>query len=107
MSKNTNIDFYWEKECLHLFLAEYGAILFIVADNEDMHKSLNEFEFRPDFITDYGVSCNRVDHLEFRRHHFFSVAYDQIHFRFVGNTRSRLNSNFTQGQNTNYGVDCP
>ena len=32
-------------------------ILFILAGNEDMHKSLDEFEFRPDPTTDYGVSC--------------------------------------------------
>ena len=28
-----------------------------LAYNEDMHKSLDEFEFRPDPTTDYGVSC--------------------------------------------------
>ena len=32
-------------------------ILFILAGNEDMHKISNEFEFRPDRTTDYGVSC--------------------------------------------------
>ena len=32
-------------------------ILFILADNEDMHKISDEFEFRPDWATDYGVSC--------------------------------------------------
>ena len=30
---------------------------FILAGNEDMHKISNEFEFRPDRTTDYGVSC--------------------------------------------------
>ena len=29
----------------------------IIAGNEDMHKSLDEFEIRPDPTTDYGVSC--------------------------------------------------
>ena len=41
----------------HIFLAVFDRILFIVAGNEDMHKSLDEFEFRPDPTTDYGVSC--------------------------------------------------
>ena len=32
-------------------------ILLILAGNEDMHKISDEFEFRPDRTTDYGVSC--------------------------------------------------
>ena len=32
-------------------------IFFILAGNEDMHESLDEFEFRQDPTTDYGVSC--------------------------------------------------
>ena len=39
------------------FSAVFDRILFILAGNEDMHKSLDEFEFRPDPTTDYGVSC--------------------------------------------------
>ena len=35
----------------------FYPILFILAGNEDMHKILDEFEFRPDRATDYGVSC--------------------------------------------------
>ena len=31
--------------------------LFKLAGNEDMHNILDEFEFRPDVTTDYGVSC--------------------------------------------------
>ena len=31
--------------------------LIILAGNEDMHKILDEFDFRPDWTTDYGVSC--------------------------------------------------
>ena len=31
-------------------------IFFILAGNEDNHKSWDEFEFRPDPITDYRVS---------------------------------------------------
>ena len=35
----------------------FYPILFILAGNEDIHKILDEFEFRPDRTTDYGVSC--------------------------------------------------
>ena len=34
----------------------FDWIFFILAGNEDMRKSYNEFEFRPDPTTDYGVS---------------------------------------------------
>ena len=36
----------------------FDPILFILAGNKDMHKISNEFEFRPDRTTDYGVSCS-------------------------------------------------
>ena len=32
-------------------------IFFILAGNEDMHESLDEFEFQQDPTTDYGVRC--------------------------------------------------
>ena len=35
----------------------FYPILFILAGNEDMHKISDEFEFRPNRATDYGVSC--------------------------------------------------
>ena len=41
----------------HIFSAVFDRILFILAGIEDMHKSLDEFELRPDPTTDYGVSC--------------------------------------------------
>ena len=46
-----------EKWCLHLFSVVFYFILFILAGNKDMHKISDEFEFRPDWTTDYGVSC--------------------------------------------------
>ena len=48
-----------------------------------MHKSLDEFEFRPDPTTDLGVSCPWAS--KNRSCHFSSVAIDKIHFKFVGN----------------------
>ena len=40
-----------------LFSAVFYLILFILAGNDDMHESLEEFEFLPDQTTDCGVSC--------------------------------------------------
>ena len=40
-----------------LFSIAIDPILFKLAGNEDMHNILDEFEFRPDRTTDYGVSC--------------------------------------------------
>ena len=39
------------------FSVAIDAILFKLAGNEDMLNILDEFEFRPDLTTDYGVSC--------------------------------------------------
>ena len=35
----------------------FDRILFILAGNDDIHKSWDEFEIRPILITDYRVSC--------------------------------------------------
>ena len=35
----------------------FHLIFFIPVGNQDLHKSMDEFEFRSDPITDYGVSC--------------------------------------------------
>ena len=36
---------------------DIDPIFFKLAGNKDMHNIMNEFEFRPDRTTDYGVSC--------------------------------------------------
>ena len=41
----------------HVFLTVFDRILFILAGNDDIHKSLHEFEIRPDPTTDNRVSC--------------------------------------------------
>ena len=46
-----------EKTVSPLFLGCLHLILFILAGNDDMHESPNEFEFPSDWITDCGVSC--------------------------------------------------
>ena len=40
-----------------LFLGFFYPILFILAGNDDMHESSEEFEFPLDLTTDCGVSC--------------------------------------------------
>ena len=46
-----------EKAVLPLFLGCFYLIPFILAGNDDMHESSEEFEFLPDWTTDCGVSC--------------------------------------------------
>ena len=46
-----------KNRCHHFFSVAIDPILFKLAGNEDMHNTLDEFEFRPDQTTDYGVSC--------------------------------------------------
>ena len=41
----------------HVFSNAFYWILFILAGNDYMHESLDEFEIWPDWTTDYGVSC--------------------------------------------------
>ena len=40
------------------FSAVFHLFLFILAGNNDMHESWDEFEFQPDWTTDCGVSCS-------------------------------------------------
>ena len=46
-----------KKWCCHFFSAVFNQILFILADNDDMHESSKEFDFLPDPTTDCRVSC--------------------------------------------------
>ena len=46
-----------DKKVLPLFLGCFYPILFILADNDEMHVSSEDFEIQPDAITDCGVSC--------------------------------------------------
>ena len=38
-----------------VFSTVFDRVLLLIAGNDAMHKSLNEFEIRPDPTTDYGV----------------------------------------------------
>ena len=41
----------------HVFSNVFDLIHFILSGNDDIHKSLNEFEIRRDPTMDYGVGC--------------------------------------------------
>ena len=43
-----------EKWCCHFFSAILDQIIFILAGNYDIHKSLDEFKIWPDPIRDYS-----------------------------------------------------
>ena len=41
------------KQCIHFFSAVLDLILFILAGNDNIHESLDEFEIRPDSTTGF------------------------------------------------------
>ena len=51
------IELQWEKRRHHVFSNVFDPIHFILAGNDDIHTSLNEFEIRRDPTMDYGVGC--------------------------------------------------
>ena len=46
-----------EKTAHHIFSNVFDRIHFILAGNDDIQKSLNEFEIRRHLTMDYGVNC--------------------------------------------------
>ena len=46
-----------KKNGCHFFSAIFYSILFILAGNDDMHESSEEFEFLPDLTIDCRVNC--------------------------------------------------
>ena len=51
------IELQWGKRCHHIFSNVFELIHFILASNDDIHTSLNEFEILRDPTMDYGVGC--------------------------------------------------
>ena len=47
----------WKNGVIMFSLTFFDEIHFILAGNDDIHKSLNEFEIRRDPTMDYGVGC--------------------------------------------------
>ena len=58
MSGKISKDLYLEKSCEHSSLFIFDTIILILAGNEDMHESLDEFKFRPDTTTNSRVICH-------------------------------------------------
>ena len=56
----------------------FGPILLLLSSNENMHESLDDFEFSPDLADDYGVSCTLS--VEHNCIHYFVAAIDLILF---------------------------
>ena len=46
-----------KNQCHHVISVDIDPIFFKLAGNKDIHNIMNEFEFRPDRTTGYGVSC--------------------------------------------------
>ena len=82
-----------------------------------MHKILDEFEFRPDRIIDYGVSCpwacKKISHRFIMRKcclHASSFIFDWIIIKVAGNQdrhKSLVEFDFGPNQTTHFGVTCP
>ena len=53
----SQIGLQWGKRCHHIFSNVFDRIHFILAGNDDIYKSLNEFHIRRDPIMDYRVGC--------------------------------------------------
>ena len=56
--KKIPIGLYWEKRCLLFFYAVLDLILFMLAGNDNKHKSFGEFQIQSDLIRDHRVSCS-------------------------------------------------
>ena len=57
MATNSSHRVIMEKTVLPLFLSCFSSDPFILAGNDDIHGSSEEFEIQPDPTTDCGVSC--------------------------------------------------
>ena len=100
-----------------LFLGCFYPIHFILAGNEDMHKISDEFEFRPDRTTDYGVSCpwasKKNPHILIMGKcclHASSFIFYRIIIKTAGNQGRHKSSeefDFGPDQTTHFGVTCP
>ena len=85
-----------KNRCHHVISVDIDPIFFKLAGNKDMHNIMNEFEFRPDRTTDYGV--------------VITVEIDPIFFKLAGNKDMHNIMNefeFRPDRTTEYGVSCP
>ena len=92
-------------------------LILILAGDVDMHKISDEFEFRPDRTTDYGVSCpwtsKQISHRLIMGKcclHASSFIFDRIIIKVAGNQdwhKSSVEFEFGPNQTTHFGVTCP
>ena len=57
VSMATQIVLLFEKRCWHFFSIVIDGTLFILTGNDDINKSLDEFEIRPEPTMDHRASC--------------------------------------------------
>ena len=91
-------------------LRYFNWILFIFAGNEDMHKSLDEFEIRPDATTVFFFLQHIGFQWEKRHHYVFSNVFDRIHLILAGKDDIHKSLNefeIRRDPIMNYGVGCP
>ena len=81
-----------------------------------MHKISDEFEFRPDQTTDYGVSCpwaSKNSHRLIRGKWYLYASlfiFERIIIKLAGNQdrhKSSVEFDFGPNQTTHFGVTCP
>ena len=78
----------------------------ILAGNEDMHKSLDKSNFGQIPLLTWELAA--LERLKNRCCHFFSVAIDKIHFKFVGNEDiHNISDEFEFRPDRTIGVSCP
>ena len=85
----------------YFYSAVFHLILLILAGNDDMHESSEEFELRCDSTTDCGVSCPLASEktnphrliIGKRCCHFFPAVFDRILFILAGNNDIHKNLN--------------
>ena len=97
-----------KKKSHHVFSAVFDRILFIHADNEDIHKAYTSLNFGqiPPLTTELAA----LEPLKNRCHHVISVDIDPIFFKLAGNKDMHNIINefgFRPDRTTDYGKKYP
>ena len=107
-----------EKWCLHASLFILDWIIIKVAGNQERHKSSFEFDFGPNQMTHFGVTCPWASKkfpidLQWEKCclHASSFIFDQIIIKVAGNQDMQFDFgpefDFGPDQTTHFGVTCP
>ena len=98
------------------FSVAFDLILFILADNEDMHKISDEFEFRPDRTLTTELAA--LEHLKISHRfitgkwclHASPFIFDRIIIKVAGDQdmhKSSVEFDFGPNQTTHFGATWP